>query len=239
MNWFDIQHRSADWFHARAGVATTSNFEKIITKSGAESAQADGYANHLLAELILGRSIDREFNTYAMQWGEQYEEEAIALYRFETGLDVLHGGFFTNDAITQGASPDARVYDGEKMVGLAEIKCPENPAVHIEFLLMQKMNPKYIPQVQGQMLISGAAWVDWFSYYPEMPSARIRVERDEKFIEKLAAALTGFDQLLNEKIDQLVKLGNVEERPVKKLPAHILDANYYQRPRSGELPFGM
>lgn len=216
---FEIPQRSADWFTARAGLATTSNFDKIITKTGRDSAQADAYANMLIAELILNRPIVRDFSAYACEWGETYEAEAVALYRFETGLDVRDGGFFTNDAMTVGASPDARCYDGETMVGLAEIKCPENPAIHIEFLLMNEMNPKYIPQVQGQMFVSGAEWVDWFSYYPELPSARIRTYRDEKYIALLENAMTNFEDLMQLKIQTLIKLGHIAEAPKK----HITD----------------
>jgi hypothetical protein len=222
MKHFDLPHRSADWFTARAGLATTSNFDKIITKTGKDSAQADAYANLLIAELILNRPFVRDFSAYALEWGEQYEAEAVALYKFETGLDPRSGGFFTNDAMTYGASPDARVFDGETMVGLAEIKCPENPANHIEFLLMDEMNPKYIPQVQGQLLVSGAAWVDWFSYYPELPSARIRVHRDEKYITLLQNALTNFDDLMQSKIQQMVKMGHISEAPKKHITDEIV-----------------
>lgn len=222
MKHFDLAHRSGDWFLARSGLATTSNFDKIITKTGKESSQADDYANLIIAELILGRAIERNFSTYALEWGSQYEGEAVSLYEFETGLAVRNGGFFTNDELTHGASPDARIFEGDTMVGLAEIKCPENPANHIEFLVMDEMNPKYIPQVQGQMLISGAEWVDWFSYYPELPSARIRTFRDEKFIALLANALKNFDDIVNDKFHKLIKLGHIEARPVKTISDEIV-----------------
>lgn len=222
MKHFDLPQRSADWFQARAGLATTSNFDKIITKTGKESSQADDYANLIIAELILNKAVERNFNTFALEWGAQYEAEAIALYGFETGFKIKEGGFFTNDAMTHGASPDARVFDGDKMVGLAEIKCPENPANHIEFLVMDVMNPKYIPQVQGQMLISGAEWVDWFSYYPELPSARIRTYRDDKFIALLENALKNFDDIVAAKFQKLIQLGHISERPVKHITDEIV-----------------
>lgn len=220
MKWFEIAHRSGQWFDARSGLATTSNFDKLITPTGKPSAQADGYANLLVAELILGRSLQREFSTYALEWGETYEAEAVALYQFETGLDVRDGGFFTNDTLTYGASPDARCFEGDVMVGLAEIKCPENPANHIEFLIMDAMNPKYTPQVQGQLLVSGAEWVDWFSFYPEMPPARIRTYRDEKYIALLANALQNFDDIMQQKFSKLIALGHITERPVKQIIEH-------------------
>lgn len=217
MKHFEIAHRSADWFKFRSGIATSSNFDKLITPSGNPSAQADGYANLLVAELILNRSLQREFSTYALEWGETYEAEAIALYQFETGLDVRAGGFFVNDTMTFGASPDARCFKGEVMEGLAEIKCPENPANHIEFLIMDAMNPKYIPQVQGQLYVSGAEWVDWFSFYPEMPPARIRTYRDEKYISLLEKALFEFTFLMTSKIQKLIALGHITEIPKKTI----------------------
>lgn len=220
MKHFQVAHRSVDWFNSRAGVATSSNFDKLITPTGKPSAQADSYANLLVAELILGRSLQREFSTWALEWGETYEAEAVALYQFETGLDVRDGGFFTNDAMTYGASPDARCFEGDVMVGLAEIKCPENPANHIEFLIMDAMNPKYTPQVQGQLLVSGAEWVDWFSFYPEMPPARIRTYRDEKYIGLLANALKNFEDTMAEKFSKLIALGHITERPVKRIIEH-------------------
>lgn len=227
---FDLPQRSGAWFEARAGLATTSNFNKIITPTGKVSSQADDLANLVVAELILNKPCVRDFTAYACEWGKAYEEEAIALYKFETGLDVQEGGLFTNNKMTHGASPDQRVFEGDKLVGLAEIKCPENPANHIEFLVMDVMNPKYMPQVQGQMLISGVEWVDWFSYYPALPSARIRTYRDEKYIALLEGALLNFDKLVQEKFDALIKLGHIDKRPYK----HISDGIIPERTGSAE-----
>lgn len=233
MKHYDLAHRSAQWFNARSGIATASNFDKLITPTGKPSSQADGYANLLIAELILGRSLQREFSTYALEWGETYEAEAVALYEFETGLRVEAGGMFANDALTYAASPDARCFDGENMVGLAEIKCPENPANHIEFLIMDVMNPKYIPQVQGQLYVSGAEWVDWFSFYPEMPPARIRTHRDEKYIALLANSLKNFEDIMAQKFDKLISLGHITEKPVKK----IADQQIMESKRGGEIHY--
>lgn len=201
---YETEHNSGEWFNLRAGVATSSQFDKILTKGGNLSEQSDAYANKLIAELLLGKPIDREFSTFAMEWGHAYEGEAVKLYEFETDSTVKKGGFFLSDDMMFGASPDARIYSGDEVVGLAEIKCPENPANHIEFLLMQEMNPKYIPQVQGQLYVSGMQWVDWFSYYPEMPSARIRVFRDETYQKKLHDALEGFRKIFDKKVARLI-----------------------------------
>jgi len=220
MKHFELAHRSVQWFDARSGIATASNFHKLITPTGKPSAQADDYANLLVAELIMGRSLQREFSTYALEWGETYEPEARELYQFETGLDVREGGMFVNDAMTYGASPDARCFEGDTMIGLAEIKCPENPANHIEFLIMDSMNPKYIPQVQGQLYVSGAEWVDWFSFYPEMPPARIRTYRDEAYLAALGVALSKFEESMQQKFAKLLSLGHISEVPIKTIRAN-------------------
>ena len=217
MKHFDIIHNTDQWYDARAGLATTSSFDKILTPSGKLSAQADSYANTIIAELMLGRPIERNFDTYAMQWGREHEGDAANLYMFDTGLDVIHGGFFTNDELTLGTSPDVIVLDGEEQVGLAEIKCPENPAVHVEFLLQKTINPKYKPQVFGQMLVTGFDWVDWFSYYPGMPCNRIRTHAsdDPDYMDKLREALDGFEVIVQKKLEKLRELGHIDEIPQK------------------------
>lgn len=227
---FDLIHNTDQWYDARAGLATTSCFDKIITPSASKtkkfeefspylSAQADFYADTVIAELMLGRPIERNFDTYALEWGRQHEADAANLYMFDTGLDVIHGGFFTNDELTQGTSPDVIVLDGDKQVGIAEIKCPENPAVHVQFLLQKEINKTYKPQIFGQMLVTGFEWVDWFSYYPGMPANRIRthLSDDPDFVEKMKDALAGFEKLLQSKLERLRELGHIDEIPKKMI----------------------
>jgi hypothetical protein len=70
-------------------------------------------------------------------------------------------------------------------------------------LLRNTIDPDYIPQVQGQMLIYGFKFVDWFSYHPEMPPALIRTYRDDMYCAKLDGALEAFDALKQAKIKAL------------------------------------
>lgn len=214
---FDLIHNTDAWYDARAGLATTSSFDKILTPTGKLSAQADFYADTVIAELMLGKPIERNFDTYAMEWGRQHEADAANLYMFDTGLDVIHGGFFTNDDMTLGASPDVIVLDGDKQVGIAEIKCPENPAIHVQFLLQKEINKTYKPQIFGQMLVTGFDWVDWFSYYPGMPANRIRthLSDDREYAEKLKEALEGFEKIVMHKLERLRELGHIDEIPKK------------------------
>jgi len=215
MKWFDLTHNTDEWYLTRAGMATSSSFDKIITPTGKPSAQAESYANQIVAELMLGKPIERGFSNYSTEWGHENEGNAQMLYCINNDVDIKSGGFFCNDELTLGTSPDCIVLKDGKEVGICEIKCPENPSIHVEFMLAQKINPKYIPQVQGQLLITGFEWCDWFSYHPELPDNQIRIYRDEVYIEKLKSALDEFNSIVKGKLHRLKELGHIEEIPAK------------------------
>lgn len=229
MRHFEFAHNTPEWYEARGGIATSSSFSQIITnKTLKMSSSADGYANELVAEFIMGRATERNFSVYAMEWGHAHESDAINLYSFERNCEITRGGFYTDDDMKIGASPDARVIDKDgNTLGLVEIKCPENPAVHVEYMLMDEMNPKYRAQVQGQLLVSGAEYVDWFSYHPEMPFGCVRIERDEEFIKRLNDCLKEFDGIMQKKLARCVELGIFEEIPVKT----IIDPEAVEAPK--------
>lgn len=188
----DVHQGTTEWLQIRAGIPTASSFDKIITKSGKPSAQAEQYLYRLLAERMIGRNIV-EHVSYWMDRGNQMEAEAISYYEGIRDLDTVRVGFVTNDECTIGASPD-RLVGGD---GLLEVKCPAEHT-HVAYMLNRSVDEKYYPQIQGQLWVSGRAWVDILSYHPEMPPALIRVERDEKFITALAAAVTAFSAQLEE-----------------------------------------
>lgn len=213
-----VSQQSTEWFKLRLGMATASCFSKIITpKTGEISKSAEGYANELIGEMITGENSEK-FESYWMERGAMLEADASASYEVITGYTLDRGGFLTNDEMTIGASPDRRVLDASgNVVGGVEIKCPA-PATHIENLLRgDEIDPKYIPQVQGQILIGGFEFVDWFSYHPDMPPAHIRTMRDEVYCDKLQDALNNFNHILDSKIHLL------EQRGVIVPPRPILD----------------
>lgn len=207
MQFHDIEQGTDEWHGLRLGLPTASCFGKIITpKTGKPSTQADAYANRLIAELILGRPQDTFPPTYWMERGEMLEAEAKQLYCFDTGYNIKPGGLATDDLGRCGASPDARVFGGKNLIGGAEIKCPA-PWTHVENLLRDEIDPDYIPQVQGQILIYGFEFVDWFSYHPDMPPALIRTYRDDAYCQKLEAALSDFHEIKMAKIEKLISKG--------------------------------
>lgn len=220
MIYHDVSQGSDEWFRMRLGVATASCFDKIITpKTGEISKSAEKYANQLVGEMICGENSEK-FQSYWMERGALMEPKARAQYEIITDYTLDRGGFVTNDDMTIGASPDVRVVNPStgKIIGAAEIKCPA-PDTHIENLKRafreKKIDPSYIPQVQGQILVGEFDFVDWFSYHPDMPPAHIRTNRDDAFCDKLEYALNEFIGMVEETIFMFERIGLiVPPRPI-------------------------
>jgi hypothetical protein len=96
-------------------------------------------------------------------------------------------GFFTDDAVRYGASPDRLV--GKD--GLLEVKCPQE-STHIKNMVRDSIPAIYFPQVQGQMFLAEREWCDWMSDHKDHDPAIIRVYRDDIWIAKLEKALDDF-----------------------------------------------
>lgn len=196
----DCTQGTTKWLQLRSGIPTASEFSKIITNSGKPSASADPYINTLIAERLLEKPLV-EYMSFWMERGSQMEAEAVSYYEFQRDCEVERVGFVTNDEKTIGASPDRFV--GED--GLLEIKCPA-PDTHISYLLFDPASKKYQQQIQGQLWITERKWVDVLSYYPGLPEALIRVERDEEYMESLAKLVTGFVGQLEERFERIKEI---------------------------------
>ncbi len=196
-----VEARSREWFMLRLGKPTASEFHKIVTPTGKLSKQAEDYAHSLMAELMLGRPLDKP-ETEWMVRGTELEDKAIDSYEFATDRQTSPGGFIETDDAAYGCSPDRLV--GED--GILEMKCPA-PNTHVGYLDdPPSMTIDKLPQVMGQMLITGRAWVDLVSYHPELPLLVQRVKRDEKYIDILRVALAQFGQQL------ITMRANLEQR---------------------------
>ena len=189
----DIQQNTPQWYASRAGIPTASCFEKIIGKSGKESTQAEGYINKLIGEKMLGTSDTGGYQNAAMQRGHELEPEAREHFQQVTGYEVEQVGLCLTDDGAASCSPDGLL--AGKKEGL-EIKCPEIQT-HVGYLRAGKLPTKYFGQVHGSMWVCGyERW--WFmSYYPSLPELLIRVERDDTWCMKLAAALHRFNAELD------------------------------------------
>lgn len=203
MEIINCEQGTDEWLTARLGVATSSEFDKIITPTGKKSSQIEGYANKLVAEIIMGKPTEI-FKSEWMERGNELEAEAVAFYEMVQGVDAEAVGFVKSFGV--GCSPDRLIGDD----GLLEVKVPA-PHTHAAYLLGGGLSTKYKPQTQGQLYVTGRQWVDTFSYHPEMPPVIIRSERDEGFIDLLKEGIEQLHEALDRKIQKAKDIGAIKD----------------------------
>lgn len=195
MKVLTCEQRSVEWFQARCGIPTASEFDKIITTTGIQSKQRTKYMYGLAGEK-LGGIVEEGYQSAAMLRGNELEAEARAFYELINEPVQTVGFCLSEDGY--GASPDGFV--GKN--GLIEIKCPII-STHVEYLLKNELPSDYIQQTQGQLLVTGREWVDFVSYYPGLKPLIVRVNRNETFLSLLKKELNTFIQELNEIVEKI------------------------------------
>lgn len=196
----NVVQGSPEWFAARIGIPTASNFDRIITATGKASGQMTGYAHKLIAEQMLGVSLDEESNSF-MQRGTAQEDKARKFYELQRSADVEQVGFLLRDDRRVGCSPDGLVGTD----GMVEIKVPM-AHTHVGYLL-DTDGIGYKHQTQGGLWIAERDWIDTVSYHDTMPSALVRVHRDDAYIKTLAMLVNQFLSFMDESKEKLMKRG--------------------------------
>jgi putative phage-type endonuclease len=206
MKIYDCIQGTTEWLELRAGIPTASQADQIVTPTGKPSKSAERYLYTLLAERCLGRPIT-EHVTFYMRRGSEMEKEALAYYQFMRDVKTEVVGFITTDDGLIGASPDQLVEED----GLLEIKCP-TAHQHMQWLCQDGGAYKeYKVQCQTQLLVSERSWVDVLSYYPGLPEALVRIERDEDFISLLGAGIYTFIHELERHTQILAERGLIAD----------------------------
>ena len=198
-----MEQRSDEWFAARLGKVTASRIGDVMAKT--KSGYGAGRANYM-AELICERlsgARQEGFTNAAMQWGTDTEPKARAWYSLIADADVSEVGLIDHPEIgMSAASPDGIVGDA----GLVEIKCP-NTATHIKTLTGEKIDGKYLLQMQWQMACTGRAWCDFVSYDPRLPDElqfwMRRVDRDDARIAEIEGEVRAFLAELDQTVADL------------------------------------
>jgi hypothetical protein len=189
---------SQEWFDARCGRATSSEFSAIIAKGEGKTRSA--YLRRVVAERLTGKSCETYKNAH-MERGQ--EQEPMARLAYEAAIDdfVEQVGFVSHPVLMAGCSPDFLV----GLDGGGEIKCVL-PHIHVETMLRGGFPPEHRAQIQGSLWVTGRRWWDFCSYSPDMPKHlrlyRFRVTREEHYIETLEAEVRRF---LGE-VDQIVAM---------------------------------
>ncbi len=207
----EVVQGSPEWFAQRVGKVTASRIGDVMakTKSGPSASRAN-YIAELVAERLTGQAAEG-FTSAAMQWGTDTEPQAREAYRFHRQAQVVECGIVDHPTIAMSAaSPDGLVGDD----GLVEIKCP-NSATHIKTILTNKIDRKYILQMQWQMACTGRQWCDFVSFDPRLGLDfqywRIRVERDGTLISEIETEVSAALVEVDETVTELRKTFGVSE----------------------------
>jgi predicted phage-related endonuclease len=192
-NVIDCEQKSAEWFAARLGRLTGSVAVDITrtVKSG-EAASRRNLRVQLALERITGRSQESDFQSQAMQHGNEFESKALAIYEANTGTILERVGFLSCEMLMAGCSLDAFV-GGRK--GIVEAKCPKS-ATHLEYLRTRKIPNDYFWQCTHNLWVTGAEWCDFISFDEAFPEELqylcVRLERDEQEIAAYAELASKF-----------------------------------------------
>lgn len=197
VEFIDCEQGSPDWFRARIGLPTASEFATVIAKGkdGGASLTRKRYLHQLAAEILTGE-IGESYHNTAMERGKAQEAEARRLYAFMHEADPELIGFIRNGP--KGASPDALIGND----GLLEIKT-RAPHLQVELLLADRLPPEHRAQVQGGIWIAERDWCDLAVYSPGLPLFVTREYRDDGYIANLAGAVAKFNEELAETVERV------------------------------------
>lgn len=208
MRIIDCDQGTDQWFRARMGMPTASEFSTVMAKGrdGGASKTRKTYMLKLAGEILTGEPMESHSNHH-MERGKEMEGEARDLYAFMRDVDPVRVGFIVNGRM--GCSPDSLIGDE----GAVEIKT-KLPHLQIECLLSEKLPAEHRAQCQGILLVTGRKWIDFVSYWPGLPLHVVREEPDAEYQEKLAAALAEFNAELDEMVERIRRLSG-EPSPLK------------------------
>lgn len=197
----NCEQGSPEWYAVRAGVPSASEFATVLAsgKGGAPSKTRRDYILTLIGERLTPTQAERYTNA-AMERGKEMEAEARKAYQFLNDAELTPVGFMQLATPNCGASPDSLVGSD----GLLEIKT-KIPKLLFDCRLQNppRLPPEHVAQVQGQLMVSGRQWVDFFAYWPGLKPFQIRVQRDEAYIARLRIEIADFNTELNTLMEQL------------------------------------
>jgi hypothetical protein len=214
MKFHAVEPGSDDWLDKRKGIPCTSGFQNIVTPLGARTSgkRRVDYMNRLIAERLLGYSMESTFETIWTLRGRELEPQAARAFADEYMVTLEPGGFITTDDGRAGCSPDRLVRSQRgrgppyKLREGLELKCPA-PWTQVGYLLQGGVSEHYRQQVQGQLFVGEFDVMHLWSFHPQMPPAYVVTVRDAKFIARLAEELDLFCDQLDAETEKARKLG--------------------------------
>lgn len=187
------EQRTPEWYAARRGLPTASEFGNIITpKEMKYAAASDTYINSLIDALKRPEAAGEESwtgNRHTRR-GELLEPEAAGTYAFDRDVRLTAVGLVLSDCRRFGCSPDALIGAD----GMLEAKAPDGPTF-VRWLRENRRTDdvpmEHKAQVHGSLIVTGRAWCDFLAYCPGYDPLVVRVIPD-KFTDRLREHLDRF-----------------------------------------------
>ena len=200
----EIEQRTAEWYQLRKGKITGTGLAKIL---GTPYMRGEYFYEIIAERLTVGNAEAEEYEN-PMDRGLRLEDEAIAVFEFETGKKVEKVGLCEdgeNSQITN--SPDGLIGEDEAV----EIKCMGGKN-HIKFWLENEIPKEYVHQCLQYFIVNKNLKTLWFEgYNPDVPARPlhiVEVKRSEKEeeIKKARKAQEEFIEEVNQKLKEIIKL---------------------------------
>lgn len=120
MKIHNVEQGSGEWLRLRLGMITGTRLKAVM---GGKPAQMT-LIYELVAEQVSGLAEDL-YQTPAMMWGVEHEDDAVKEYEKRTKSKTEVVGFCVSDEFPYlGLSPDRLIKKRGKYVGAVEVKCP-------------------------------------------------------------------------------------------------------------------
>lgn len=187
----------AGYKSAPTASAITRALDLKTVDVGEWSDKAKNYAFRLACERIAGKALPSDtYETFAMQRGRELEEACRLRHEADIGGAVDLASFVKTEDGKFGCTPDGLIDDD----GGCEYKAFYAPE-KVRPILIDNDWGDVVDQVQGSLWLTGRKWWDMCLYFPSLASEgkdyrRVRVTRDEAYIENLEKVLVEFDRLV-------------------------------------------
>ncbi len=213
-----VPQGSPDWHELRRGLATTSDFKKILTPGGKLSKSATKYAAKLCADVahlsptwFSENALNKPPNR-AMQNGTAVEPEARKWFEFEQDCSVEQVGGILSSCGRLWCSTDGIVIgDGGTFKGGLELKCPllETQAER----LIDGIGEEFNPQVHGGLVVAEGILPKWWllSYAAGLDAILVEFQPDD-YTSALRESLEGFWSMYEEALKKTGLIGRFQDQ---------------------------
>lgn len=182
------------------GIPTASAFHSVLAKGAGKVRRK--YMLELAGEILTGRPAENFSNVHTER-GHLLEDEARDLH--VQPFSKVHKVGFVRRKLPSGhyvgCSPDSLV-DSD---GMMEIKT-KLPHLQLEVLLQGKCPTDHYAQCQGALWVTGRHWLDFVSYWPELPLFTVRVYPDPEYFATLESEVNAFCDELAQVVQAMGKL---------------------------------